>query len=710
MINLSDKKILITGAHGFLGQHLIKNLLEKRKVSKESLFLPSIEELDLRKWEDCQKAVQGQDVVIHLAAKVGGIGFNQENPGELFYDNIIMGVQLMEAARQEGVEKFVSIGTVCCYPKFTPVPFREEDIWNGYPEETNAPYGLAKKMLLVQGEAYKKQYGFNSIFLLMLNLFGPGDNFDPQSSHVIPALIHKIHKAKKENKDYVELWGTGRATRGFIYVEDAAEGIISAAESYDRPEPINLGSEIEISIKDLAETIAKLMNFEGEIRWDNSKPDGQPKRHLDVSKAEREFGFKAETDFIQGLRNTIFWYENYYLKPKSNSEDMNKSFEFNLKTKLKFGAGEALKLSGYLKEIGLKKIGLIVDSAVYDTDYFKSIIDYLNKDSFEKIKVWKYDLGGEPDYDSLDRIRPEFIDIDCFVAIGGGSVIDFAKGLATLANNPGKAIEYRGFPKDINPSLPIIALPTTAGTASEVTYNAVFIDKNERKKLGINTMDNFPVLAILDPRLTLSCPKPIMVSSGMDALTHILESYVATKSNQITKMFAKEAFKLVFNSLSGDLNNISVQENLQLGAYLAGISLMNSGSGPSGALSYTLGVNFKVPHGLAGAVFLPYIVKHNVEKGYDYSELYDLIDSTDKSFSIEEKSRIFLEKLFELSRKLEVPDNLGIFGVNQENINLLFKDVEGYQAAFNQNPISFLVEDGKKLLTKLINKKCQDLN
>ena len=308
MINLTQKKILITGANGFLGRHLVKNLIEKRKVSKENLFLPTIEDLDLRKWEDCQKAVKGQDIVIHLAAKVGGIGLNQEKPGELFYDNIIMGVQLIEAARQAKVEKFTAIGTICAYPKFTPVPFKEENLWNGYPEETNAPYGLAKKMLLVQSQAYRKQYGFNSIFLLPVNMYGPGDNFDPKSSHVIAAIVRKVYEAKREGKDYIEAWGTGKPTREFLYVEDGAEGIILATEKYDKSEPVNLGSGMEISIKDLIEMICRLMDFDGEIRWNTSKPDGQPRRRLDTSRAEKEFGFRAKTDFEEGLKNTINWY------------------------------------------------------------------------------------------------------------------------------------------------------------------------------------------------------------------------------------------------------------------------------------------------------------------------------------------------------------------------------------------------------------------
>ncbi|MBM5804861.1 MAG: GDP-L-fucose synthase [Candidatus Verstraetearchaeota archaeon] len=304
-----DKKVLVTGGAGFLGSFVIEKLRE-RGVHEEDIRVPRSRDLDLRRWEDCTKAVKNINIVIHLAAKVGGIGFNQSNPATLFYDNAIMGIQLMEAARREGVEKFVAIGTVCAYPKFTPVPFKEEHLWDGYPEETNAPYGLAKKMLLVQSQAYRQQYGFNSIYLLPVNLYGPRDNFDPSSSHVIPALIKKFIDAEESGKDHVTVWGTGRATREFLYVEDAAEGIILGAERYNKPEPVNLGAGFEISIKDLVEMIAEIVGFDGKILWDSSKPDGQPRRSLDTTRAERCFGFKARMDFREGLSRTIKWYKN----------------------------------------------------------------------------------------------------------------------------------------------------------------------------------------------------------------------------------------------------------------------------------------------------------------------------------------------------------------------------------------------------------------
>lgn len=305
--DLRNKKILVTGGAGFLGSFLVEKL-RKRGIRQENIGIPRSKDVDLRRWENCVRVVKDMDVVIHLAARVGGIGYNQAYPASLFYDNAIIGVQMMEAARQEGIEKFVALGTVCAYPKFTDVPFREEDLWNGYPEETNAPYGLAKKMLLVQSQAYRQQYGFNAIFLLPVNLYGPGDNFDLESSHVIPALIRKFTEAVRDNKGEVEVWGSGEVSREFLYVEDAAEGILLATERYNKPEPVNIGAGFEIEIKDLVELIAELTGFKGKIRWDTSKPDGQPRRRLDTSKAKQEFGFEAKTGFREGLKRTIEWY------------------------------------------------------------------------------------------------------------------------------------------------------------------------------------------------------------------------------------------------------------------------------------------------------------------------------------------------------------------------------------------------------------------
>jgi GDP-L-fucose synthase len=302
-----DKKVLITGGAGFLGSHLVEEL-QRRGLPKGNITTPRSKEADLRVWENCLDVCDDQDMVIHLAASVGGIGFNQENPATLFYDNAIMGVQLMEAARRQNVKKFVQLGTICSYPKFTPVPFKEENLWDGYPEETNAPYGLAKKMLLVQAQAYRQQYEFNAIYLLPVNLYGPRDNFDPRSSHVIPALIRKFVEAKERDDKSVTLWGTGKATREFLYVEDAARGIAMAAENYDGAEPVNLGAGFEISIADLAAMIKEAVGFNGELVYDNTKPDGQPRRMLDTSRAEREFGFKAETKFRTGLERTIEWF------------------------------------------------------------------------------------------------------------------------------------------------------------------------------------------------------------------------------------------------------------------------------------------------------------------------------------------------------------------------------------------------------------------
>lgn len=308
-MDLRNKRITVTGGDGFLGRHIVQKLKE-RGVPAGNIFVPRFGDFDLRNRSDAEKAVQGANLVIHLAASVGGIGFNLEHPGEIFYDNIIMGTELMEAARKVGVEKFIAVGTICSYPKFAPIPFKEEDIWNGYPEETNAPYGLAKKMLLVQAQAYQQEYGFNGVVVFPTNIYGPGDNFDPSRSHVIPALIKKVAEAKKEGAAYIKTWGTGNPTREFLYVEDAAEGILLAAEKYDKSLPVNLGSGEEISIRDLAETICRLMDFHGEIRWDASRPDGQPRRLLDVSRAEREFGFRAKTKLEDGLRKTIDWYLN----------------------------------------------------------------------------------------------------------------------------------------------------------------------------------------------------------------------------------------------------------------------------------------------------------------------------------------------------------------------------------------------------------------
>lgn len=302
----SGKRVLVTGGHGFVGQHVVELLATKPLASLEC---PSSLEADLRQMEVCLKATKDIDVVIHLAAKVGGIGLNQAIPGEMFYDNLMIGTQLLEASRQNQVAKFVGIGTVCAYPKNPPVPFREEDLWNGYPEETNAAYGLAKKMLLVQGQAYRQQYGFNAIFLLPANMYGPGDNFDPTSSHVIPALIKKFTNSKTSGSKEVVVWGTGKATREFLYVKDAAEGILLATEHYDKPEPVNLGSSHEISIRDLASLIAKLTGFTGTITWDATKPDGQPRRKLDVSRAKSEFNFVASTPFETGLSAMISWYQ-----------------------------------------------------------------------------------------------------------------------------------------------------------------------------------------------------------------------------------------------------------------------------------------------------------------------------------------------------------------------------------------------------------------
>ncbi len=321
--NWSDKTVIVTGGAGFLGRHVVAGL-RARGLTGDQIIVPRKAGYDLRHWDAIQQLFtdvhlqsinhDSQLIIIHLAGNVGGIGYNRGHPGELFYDNMIMGVQLMEAARQQGVAKFVAAGTICAYPKFTPVPFSEEDLWNGYPEETNAPYGLAKKMLLVQAQAYREQYDFNAIHLLPVNLYGPEDNFDPESSHVIPALIKKFVDAQLLHHSTlsppVTIWGDGSPTREFLFVSDAAEGILLATERYDGPQPVNLGSSFEISIKELAETIARLTGFRGQLVWDTSKPNGQPRRKLDTSRAERLFGFHAHTSFEDGLMHTIEWYRS----------------------------------------------------------------------------------------------------------------------------------------------------------------------------------------------------------------------------------------------------------------------------------------------------------------------------------------------------------------------------------------------------------------
>ena len=307
MSYFSSRKVLVTGGAGFLGACVVADLQRK---GGRSICSPRSKDYDLVDNEAVKRLYRdtNPDIVIHLAAVVGGIGANRENPGSFFYDNLMMGVQMMEQGRRYGIEKFVAIGTICAYPKLTPVPFREENLWNGYPEETNAPYGLAKKMLLVQAQSYRQQYGFNAVYLLPVNLYGPGDNFDPSSSHVIPALIKKCVDAARNRDKQVEVWGTGTATREFLYVEDAAEGIVLATEHYNQSEPVNLGAGFEISIRDLVSLIVEMTGFKGKVVWDQTKPDGQPRRMLDTTRAEKYFGFKAKTAFEEGLKKTIDWY------------------------------------------------------------------------------------------------------------------------------------------------------------------------------------------------------------------------------------------------------------------------------------------------------------------------------------------------------------------------------------------------------------------
>ena len=304
----TERRLVITGGAGFLGSYVIEGLQNR---GCQNILVPKIEDYDLVNINDISRMYDDMkpDIVIHLAAIVGGIGANREHPGEFFYKNLMMGIQLIEQGRLRNIEKFVAIGTVCAYPKFTPVPFREDQLWSGYPEETNAPYGLAKKMMLVQSQSYRAEYGFNSIFLLPVNLYGPGDNFNPASSHVIPALVKKCVDALDAGDDHIDCWGTGKVSREFIYAADAAEGILLATEHYNGSEPVNIGAGFEITIKDLAEKIASLAEFRGELRWDASKPDGQPRRFLDTSRAKRLFGFAAKTDFDEGLKKTIEWYK-----------------------------------------------------------------------------------------------------------------------------------------------------------------------------------------------------------------------------------------------------------------------------------------------------------------------------------------------------------------------------------------------------------------
>ncbi len=314
----SDRRVMVTGGAGFLGTAVVRRL---EAAGATNISIPRSATHDLRTREGVAGALEEArpEIVIHLAAVVGGIGANRENPGRFFYENAAMGIELMEQARLRDVSKFVQIGTVCSYPKFTPVPFREDDLWNGYPEETNAPYGLAKKMLLVQGQAYRQQYGFNVIHLIPVNLYGPGDNFDPASSHVIPALIKKCVDARERGDEHIVVWGTGGASREFLYVDDAAEGIVLGAERYDGADPVNLGVGREITIRELVELIVRFTGFRGEIRWDTTKPDGQPRRALDTSRARERFGFEARTTFEDGLRRTIEWYESRALQATSSA-------------------------------------------------------------------------------------------------------------------------------------------------------------------------------------------------------------------------------------------------------------------------------------------------------------------------------------------------------------------------------------------------------
>ena len=309
VMDLQNQRILVTGGAGFLGKQVVKQLVDAG-ANPDKISVPRSKDTNLCEWEACQRAVNQQDIVVHLAAHVGGIGLNREKPAELFYDNLMMGTQMIHAAYQAGVKKFTCVGTICAYPKFTPVPFKEADLWDGYPEETNAPYGIAKKALLVQLQAYRQQYGFDGIYLLPVNLYGPEDNFDTRSSHVIPALIRKVHEAQLAEETVIPVWGDGSPTREFLYAEDAARGIVMGTIGYSHEDPVNLGTNSEISIKALIELICKLMEYEGEIVWETEQPNGQPRRCLDTSRAKERFGFEAQVGFEEGLRRTIAWYRS----------------------------------------------------------------------------------------------------------------------------------------------------------------------------------------------------------------------------------------------------------------------------------------------------------------------------------------------------------------------------------------------------------------